>query len=127
MMPKKNARIRIFSIRRILIACVLGFLVPLSYAITLSLVSDYTGKPMGNFMVYPFGWPRPLWIFLIGHQPSDDDIILGIVFLAFCNIALYGTLIYVVLSALQFLKYKPAVLGLPPSPDIDPRFEDANV
>jgi len=107
---------RIFSMRRILLSCVLGFLVPLSYAFALSLGSDYTGKSVPDFMVNPFGWPRPLWILLMGRQPLEDDIIPGIVFIAMCNIALYGGLVYLTLSALQLLKSKPADARLPPPP-----------
>jgi hypothetical protein len=110
--------IRIFSIRRILLSCVLGFLVPFSYALTLSLLSDYTGKSVPDSMVYPFGWPRSLWIFLMGRQPTEGDIILGIVFLALCNIAFYGALSYMALSALQVLRHKPADPGLPPPPHL---------
>jgi len=109
---------RIFSITRILLSCVLGFLVPLSYAFTLSLVSDYTGKSAPDSMVYPFGWPRPLWIFLMGRQPLEGDVITGIVFLTLCNIALYGALSYMALSALQLLRHKPADPGLPPPPHL---------
>ena len=107
---------RWFSIRRILFSVVVGFLVPLSYAVALSVFSDYTGKSVPDFMVYPFGWPRPLWIFLIGRQPLEGDIILGIVFLALCNVALYGTLIYIAMSGVQLLKLKPANPTLPPPP-----------
>lgn len=112
----KSSRTRIFSVRRILLSFVLGFLVPLSYAFSLSLVSDYTGKSVPDSMVHPFGWPRPLWIFLMGRQPTESDITHGIVFMALCNIALYGTLIYVVLFAFQLLRHKPVDAGLPPTP-----------
>ncbi len=117
-MSKKISRIRIFSIRRILLSCVLGLLVPLSYAFALSEFSDYTGRAVPDFMVHPFGWPRPLWIFLMGRQPLEGDIIFGIIFLALCNIALYGALIYIALSALQLLKHKPPDPALPPPPHL---------
>ncbi len=107
---------RIFSIRRILLSCALGFLIPFSYALSLSLFSDYTGKSVSDLMVYPFGWPRPLWILLMGRQPLETDLIPGIVFIAVCNIALYGTLSYVALSGLQLLSHKPPDPGLPPPP-----------
>lgn len=109
---------RIFTIGRLLISFVLGFLLPLSYAVALSLFSDYTGKSAPEFMVFPFGWPRPLWIFLMGRQPLESDIILGIVFMALCNIALCGTLSYLALSALQVLRHKPPDPGLPPPPHL---------
>jgi hypothetical protein len=57
----------------------------------------------------------------MGRQPLEDDIIPGIVFIALCNIALYGVLVYVALSALQLLKRKPADVGLPPPPHLSSR------
>jgi|SRR5882672_278945 len=125
-MTKKTSRIRIFSIKRILLSCVLGFLIPLSYAVALSLFSDYTGRFIPELMVYPFGWPRPLWIFLMGRQPLESDIILGIVFLALCNVALYGMLVYIGLSALQFLRHKPAGPELPPMPQLSSQVDCPN-
>jgi hypothetical protein len=115
---RKRSRLRIFSIKRILLSIVLGFLVPFSYALGLSLFGDYTGTVVPQSLVYPFGWPRPLWIFLMGRQPLESDIIGGIVFLTICNIALYGTLSYLALSGLQLLRHKPADPDLPPSPQL---------
>lgn len=89
---KKGARIRVFSVKRLILSIVLGFLLPLSYAIILSEAIDRTGRPAPEVMVTPFGWPRPLWIFLMGRQPSESDLIAGIVFLTVCNIALYGAI-----------------------------------
>jgi hypothetical protein len=110
--------VRIFSIWRLLISLVLGFLLPLSYAVAFSLLSDYTGSSLPESMTYPFGWPRPLWIVLMGHQPTEGDIMFGIVFMALCNIAVYGTLTYIALSAIQLLRRKPADPELPPLPHI---------
>jgi hypothetical protein len=115
-MSERLTRIRIFSVRRILYSAVLGLFVPLTYALTLSLAADYSGRSIPNFMVYPFGWPRPLWIYLMGHQPSEDDLIFGIVFIALCNIALYGALSYMALTALHLLRHKPVEPTLPPPP-----------
>jgi hypothetical protein len=105
---------RIFSVGRMLISSVLGFLLPLSYAVALSLFADYTGKPTPPSLVYPFGWPRPLWIFLLGRQPVEGDLIPGILFIALCNVVLYGTPSYIALTAFQALRHKPADPDLPP-------------
>jgi len=117
-MRSKNSRVQIFSIRRILISCVLGFLIPFSYALGLSLVSDYTGRSVPDSMVYPFGWPGSLWVFLLKRQPMESDFNLEIALLAICNIALYGTLSYLALFALQVLRHKPASPELPPAPHL---------
>lgn len=117
---KKGTRVRIFSLKRLLLSVVLGFLLPLSYAIILSEASDRTGKTAPEFMRAPFGWPRPLWIFLMGRQPSEGDLITGVIFLALCNIALYGAITYAVLLALSMVRRKRAVNDPPPPPEHSP-------
>ena len=117
-MNKRNSRVRFFSIWRLLLSGILGFILPLSYVFAFSVVSDYLGRPAPNFLVYPFGWPRPLWIFFLGHQPTDDDIAFGIVFLVVCNIVLYGTFVYLTLFAIKVLRRKPAELSSPPLPQL---------
>ncbi len=114
---KKGARVGIFSVKRILLSIVLGFLLPLSYAIMLSEASDLTGKTAPEFLVTPFGWPRPLWIFLMGRQPSESDLTGGIIFLALCNIALYGAMTYLVLLAISMVRLKRAGVEPPPTPE----------
>ena len=115
-MPKTNKKIRLLSVRRLLVSVVLGFVLPLSYAFVLSLIADYGGRPIPEVAVYFFGWPRPLWIFLMGRQPTESDLVPGLIFVAICNIVLYGTLVYFGLLALQFIRHKPTDPGLPPSP-----------
>lgn len=108
--------VRIFGIKRLGLAALLGFLLPLSYALILSEVSDYTGKPVPDFMVMPFGWPRPIWIFLMGRQPTEADILGGIIFMALCNIALYGAISYASLTMLAVLRRKRVEYEPPPPP-----------
>jgi hypothetical protein len=117
---RQGTRVRIFSLKRLLLSVVLGFLLPLSYAIILSEASDRTGKTAPEFMVSPFGWPRPLWIFLMGRQPEENDLINGIIFLALCNIVLYGAITYAVLLALSAVRHKRTVLEPPPPPEHSP-------
>jgi hypothetical protein len=108
---------RIFSIKRLALSVLLGFLIPLGYAFTLSEVSDFTGSPAPDFMILPFGWPRPLWIFLMGRQPTEADVIGGIVFLVLCNIALYGAISYAALTMLSLLWRKQTEYEPPPPPE----------
>ncbi len=107
---------RLFSIKRIILASILGFLLPLGYAFMLSVASDYTGKTVPDFMVIPFGWPRPVWIFLTGRQPLEFDIIVGLLFMALCNIALYGTLSYAALLIFSVMRNKEVNYEPPPMP-----------
>jgi len=48
-------KMRIFTWKRLVFSLVLGFLIPLSYAILLSQVFDYIGKSTPEFLVMPFG------------------------------------------------------------------------
>ena len=113
----KGTRVRIFSLKRIGLSFVLGFLLPLGYAFILSEASDYLGKIPSDFMVMPFGWPRPLWIFLMGRQPSEADLTTGLTFMALCNVLLYGTITYSILLAVSAARRRPAVYDPPPPPE----------
>lgn len=113
---KLKSKVRIFSWKRLVLSLVLGFLLPLSYAVLLSQVFDYTGKLTPEFLVTPFGWPRPLWIFLMGRQPTENDLLIGLLFIAVCNIALYGTIVYISLFGLSLLRRKQTVDEPPPPP-----------
>ena len=72
-------------------------------------------------MVYPFGWPRPLWISLMGRQPLETDLVSGIVFLTICNVVLYGTISYVALFGLRAVRHRPADSDSPPPPHLSPQ------
>ncbi len=109
--------VRIFSIKRMAFSAALGFLIPLSYAYILSEVSDYTRKTVPDFMVMPFGWPRPLWIFLMNHEPSEADLLTGMLFMAFCNIVLYGTIVYVAVTKLSQFRKTRGDYGSLPQPE----------
>ena len=109
--------VHIFSLKRLGLSSVLGFLLPLGYAFTLSIVSDYTGKTAPDFLVLPFGWPRPLWIFLMGRQPLETDVATGLLFMAVCNIALYGFVIYTALLMISILRRKRVDSEPPPPPE----------
>jgi hypothetical protein len=110
-------KVRIFSVRRLALSVVLGFLLPLGYSFLLSEASDYIGKAAPEFLVMPFGWPRPLWIFLMGRQPTENDIIGGIIFLAVCNTLLYGVIVYVALLMFSVARRKRVGYESPPPPE----------
>lgn len=109
--------VRIFSIKRLLLSVILGFLLPLGYAFLLSEASDYTRKAVPDFMVMPFGWPRTLWIYIMGRQPSESDLVGGIIFIAVCDTLLYGLIVYVSLLLISISTRKPiASESMPPPP-----------
>ena len=108
---------RIFSIRRALLSAVLGFLIPLGYSVALSLAGDYTGWQVPQYFVWPFVWPRPLWILMMGRQPTDADIVHGIIFLALANVLLYGTLVYSALTFIPLFRRRREAFDEPPPPE----------
>jgi hypothetical protein len=77
---------------------------------------DFLGKQTPQFMVWPFGWPRPLWILLMRRQPWEGDLISGLVFVTACNMFLYGLIVYFVLMILSLIKRKPLHIESPPPP-----------
>ena len=113
----RAGRVRIFSVKRAALSCVLGFLIPLGYAFVLSEAYDYARKPTPQFLVWPFGWPRPLWLLLLGRQPRYEDIVGGLIFFAVCNILLYGTFVYAVLTLYPAMRRRPAAFEPPPPPE----------
>ena len=54
----------------------------------------------------------------MGREPTEDDIVFGLLFMAVCNIALYGTVSYLVLSTLSLLRNRPVTNDPPPPPVI---------
>jgi hypothetical protein len=107
--------LRIISVKRMALSAALGFLLPLTYALLLSEVSDHTGKIPPDFMVMTFGWPRPLWVLLMGEPHSDSDVLGGIFFLAICNTIAYGAAVYVALSMFSLVR-KTRASHQPPPP-----------
>jgi hypothetical protein len=106
--------LRIISVKRMALSAALGFLLPLSYAFLLSEVSNYTGKIPPDFMAMTFGWPRPLWVLLMGEPRSDSALLGGIFFLAVCNTIAYGAAVYVALSMFSLVRKTRAGHHQPP-------------
>ena len=108
---------RIFSIKRAFLAFILGFLLPLGYAYSLHLAEELTGSKPTDLMLMPFGWPRPLWIFLTGRQPYEFDLIVVLTFAALANIVLYGSLVYLALTLVPAFWRKSEPYAAPPPPE----------
>ena len=107
----------IFSVKRLILSIILGILLPLAYLFALSLVFDHSNKIPPNFLIMPIGWPRPVWIFLMGRQPTEADLVIGMTFMIGGNIMLYGALSYVGLLALSIIrKDKRTDFDAPPPP-----------
>ena len=107
---------KIFSIKRALLSCLLGLLLPFCYAVLLSEAFDYARRPTPQFLAWPFGWPRPLLVLLLGRQPTREDIVGGLIFFAACNILLYGTVVYFALTMRSVVRSRRADYGPPPPP-----------
>jgi hypothetical protein len=108
----KDARVRIFSFKRLTLSVVLGILVLTGYVSGLFLI-DRSGHVPPAFMATIIRWPRWLWI-LLGGRFDDRSMVRGLLFFAFCNIVLYATIIYFALLALSLVRRQPAVLDTPP-------------
>jgi hypothetical protein len=119
----RAGRLRIFSIKRAALSCVPGFLIPLGYAVVLSEAYEYPQRPTPQFLAWPFGWPRPLWILLLGREPRSEEIVGGLIFFAVCNTLLYGAFVYVALTMRLLVRRGRAAYEPPPAPE---RFPSAD-
>jgi hypothetical protein len=108
-------RFRIFSIKRLLLSIVLGFLIPASYAFALFKLGHFR-RSIFEVVITPIRWPLSLVMFLLGREPSNEELPAAFVFLIVCNIALYGSLIYLILLAVAAVRRKRESLPLPPLP-----------
>jgi hypothetical protein len=108
-------RVRIFSVKRLLLSIVLGVLFLCSYVFGLFLI-DSAGQTPPNLMLVVIGWPRWLWIF-VGGQFSEENMVV-LTFVAICDAVLYAVIIYAILLALAIVRRKRTVgdLPLPPQP-----------
>ena len=107
-------RVRVFSLKRLLLSIILGILFLSSYVFGLFLI-DLWGQTPPNLVLLVIGWPRWLWI-LMGRQFSGDDLVSGLAFLAFCDTVLYAVMIYSVLLALASVRRKRTGPDPPPPP-----------
>jgi len=115
----KDARVRIFSFKRLLVSVALGVLLLSSYVFGLFLL-DLGGKFLldgdtspASFMLTILRWPGPLWI-LVGGQFDDESIVPGLLFFAFCNVVLYAIIIYLALLVISLVRRKLTLPNLPP-------------
>ena len=114
---KQGGRVRVFSIKRVILSLVLGFVIPVSY--TFMLMRFGPGelrRSQFEILITPIRWPLSLWLFVMQHQPTTErGIIVAFVFMAVCNTVLYGTMVYAVLLAVSLVRQKPAALEPPPT------------
>ncbi|HJQ34969.1 MAG TPA: hypothetical protein VJ866_22660 [Pyrinomonadaceae bacterium] len=107
---------RVFSVKRAALSCVLGFLIPFGYTVLLAGTFYYGRRATPQFLVWPVGWPRPLLLLLFGHPPRPEEFVAAVTLLAVCNTLLYGALAYVGLTLLSTVGRKPAGYEPPPPP-----------
>ena len=115
----KEARVRIFSLKRLLVSAALGVLLLSGYVFALFLI-DLSGKFLldgdtspASFMLTILAWPGPLWS-LVGGQFDDESMVPGLLFFAFCNIVLYATIIYLALLVISLVRRRLTPPNLPP-------------
>ena len=113
---RRGTAVRIFSLKRMILSIVLGFMLPVSYLLTLFLIFYFTGKRQSEILVIPVAWPRVLWDALVDQPRSDANLASGLLFIAVCDTAVYGALSYIILLTTSVLTPKPVVLESPPTP-----------
>lgn len=119
---KRDGRVRVFSVTRLFLSVLLGFLFLVSYVVMLFLI-DRAGKTPPDLILSVIGWPRWFWMRL-GGTFSADDMVSGFTFFAICDTALYAAIAYPLLLAVSFVRRKRAVLDLPPPPKPEQFYSD---
>lgn len=109
-------RFKIFSIKRLLLSIVIGFLIPISYGFMLFNLGRFR-RSVFEVVITPIRWPLSLLMFVLGRQPSNQELPAAFAFAILCNTALYGTITYLVLLAVAAVRRERAALPLPPLPD----------
>jgi len=54
----------------------------------------------------------------MGREPLESDLVTGLLFMALCNIVLYGVIVYCGLLILSLIRKKPVDAGPPPPPSV---------
>jgi hypothetical protein len=114
---------KVFSVKRAALSCVLGFLIPFGYAVLVKETFGYARRPTPPFLIWPIGWPRPLLILLFGRPLRREDAVVGLTLLAVCNTLVYGACAYAGLTMLSTVGRKPAAGYEPPPPPERPDSE----
>lgn len=112
----RGKRIRIFSLKRVILSNVVGFMCPASFLLTLFLIFYFTGKDPSENVVMLVAWPRVLWDLLADQPRSDANLATGLLFIAICDTVVYGAITYVILTAVSVVTPKTVALEPPPTP-----------
>ena len=107
---------KIFSVKRAALSCVLGFLIPFGYAVLVKESFGYLRRPTPPLLIWPVGWPRPFVVRLFGRPLRREDAAVGLTLVAVCNTLLYGAGAYAGLTLLSTVGRKPAGYEPPPPP-----------
>jgi hypothetical protein len=112
----RGKRIRIFSLKRVILSIVVGFMCPVTFLLTLFLIFYFTGKDASENFVMLVAWPRVLWDLVADQPRSDANVATGLLFIAICDTVVYGAITYVILTAVSVVRPKTAALEPPPTP-----------
>lgn len=72
-------RLRVFSIKRLLLSILLGFLIPVSYVLTLFKLGRIR-RSIFEVVITPVRWPLSLVMFFLGREPSNEELPLRLSF-----------------------------------------------
>ncbi len=104
--------------KRVALSVAAGFLIPFVYAATTGPLSVHIQSERVNYLLWlPVGWPKVLHRLLLSllpyHTLQLDDTTLLVIIIA-CDVALYGSLTYMLL--LVRAHAKPREYDEPPPP-----------
>lgn len=99
--------------KRLVLAVVSGFVIPLLYSIIVGPLTPYIKSPiLDRLAMYPVRWPI-LIFYRLGFLPFENEIAL-LLYIVGSNVLVYSILSYFVLWRLSKRKKKP--LHSPPEP-----------
>ena len=113
---REDKRITIFSPKRVVLSIFIGFMCPMVFLLTLFLIFSFTGKNPSQNVVMLVAWPRLLWDLLVDQSRSGANVAKGLLFIAICDTVVYGTITYLILTAVSVVRPKMVALEPPPTP-----------
>ena len=117
-MNGKKKPFKVWRFSRFIASIILGFILPLSYALLAAVFDIYFNHGRASKLGLPVTWPK-LFLYLFINQVSSKNFeVIFWVLLLGGNILVYGLLVYFVLTVATLLRSsRNEVVLLPPAPN----------